>query len=282
MRRQFLYGAAVVASIFWLLWALSPAIFPLLGLEWAPDRIGQWGDAFGGLNALFSALAFVAVLFTLHQQQNQIDEAAQDQHLQRFERTFYELLRLLREAREDVEFRYTDGYDGGTRTKEKNYDELVTGPEAFKRAQFEIRYWAEVEELHAGRVSSGRLAEIYVTNCHDRYESTFAPYYRLLYTILSRIKNDLKLEVEEKHRYGNLLRSQLTSHEVGLCCYNGLSAASGSFKELLIEFRIAKYLPEEFGRRILQDHYPPSTFLGRDVTPSKRPIAPQGQIGDDR
>jgi hypothetical protein len=282
MRRKSLYGVAVVASIFWFLWALSPVIFPLLGWEWAPARVGQWGDAFGGFNALFSALAFVAVLFTLHQQQNQIDEAAQDQHLQRFERTFYELLRLLREAREDVEFRYTDGYDGGDRIKENNYDDIVTGPEAFKRAQFELRYWVEVEELHAGTVSSSRLAEIYITKCHNRYESTLAPYYRLLYTILSRIKNDLKLDREEKHRYGNLLRSQLTSHEVALCCYNGLSAVSGSFKELLVEFRIAKYLPEEFGRPILQDHYPPSTFLGRDVTPGTKPIATKGQISDDR
>lgn len=271
MSRQILYGAAAVASALWLLWASSPAIFPLLGLEWTPDRMGQWGDAFGGLNALFSALAFIAILLTLHQQQRQIDEAAKDQHLQRFERTFYELLRLLREAREDVEFRYTDEYDGGTRKKEENHSERVYGPEAFKRAQFEVRYWAEVAEAHTGHLSTSKLANIYTEKCHDRYESTFAPYYRLLYTILSRIKSDLVLDHDDKNRYGNLLRSQLTSHEVALCCYNGLAAVSGSFQELLVEFRIAKYLPDEFGRRIFQDHYPASTFLGRDVAPSAQP-----------
>lgn len=267
MSRPMLYGAAVVAGVLWLLWASSPSIFAIFGLEWDPARIGPWGDAFGGLNALFSATAFVAVLLTLHQQQRQIVEAAKDQHIERFERTFYELLRLLREARGDVEFRYSKEYDGGTRKREEKYGERVDGPEAFKRAQFEIKYWVEVEEMHSGPVSTRRLAEIYTVKCHDRYESTLAPYYRLLYTILSRIKNDATLEPEEKCRYGNLLRSQLTSHEVALCCYNGLAAVSGSFKELLVEFRIAKYLPDEFGRRTFQDHYPPSTFLGRDVAP---------------
>lgn len=269
MQSLLLLGAGLGALVMWFAWALVPILAPKAGIEWKPDILGQWGDAFGALNALFSALAFVAVLFTLRQQQKQIDDAASDQHLQRFERTFYELLRLLREARDGVEFRYSENYHGGTRETEKGYGDRVTGTEAFKRAQFEIKYWIESEELHNGPLPSQRIAEIYLNFVHNRYESTFAPYYRLLYTMLLRIKTDPKLSVDEKQRYGNLLRSQLTSHEVALCCYNGLSAVSGSFKELLVEFRIAKYLPEEFGRQILQAHYPATTFLGREVASSR-------------
>jgi hypothetical protein len=267
MRRLVIVAAGLGALIMWFSWALVPIVAPVLGWPWSPEPLGQWGDAFGALNALFSALAFVAVLLTLTQQQKQIDEAATDQHLQRFERTFYELLRLLREARGDVEYRYTDEYDGGTRKKEDNYGDRVYGTEAFKRSQFELTYWVETAEAHAGPLSTQAVADIYDQIVHDRYESSFAPYYRLLYTLLLRIKSDTKLKPEEKHRYGNLLRSQLTSHEVALCCYNGLSAVSGSFKELLSEFRIAKYLPDEFGKSVLQRHYQRTMFLGRDAMP---------------
>lgn len=269
MQRASLICAASAALIIWFSWALLPIAAPAIGWPWKPEMLGQWGDAFGALNALFSALAFVAVLLTLTQQQKQIDEAATDQHLQRFERTFYELLRLLREARYDVEYMYSKEYEGGTRKKEANYADRVCGSEAFKRAQFEIKYWVDVQLAANGKPSSKAVAAVYDRIVHERYESSFAPYYRLLYTLLLRIKSDKKLKPEEKERYGNLLRSQLTSHEVALCCYNGLSAISGSFKDLLSEFRIAKYLPNDFGREILQNYYPSTMFLGRDVVTTK-------------
>ncbi|WP_192937591.1 putative phage abortive infection protein [Sinorhizobium meliloti] len=266
-------AAGIGALLVWFTWALFPFLAPRVGVGWNSETLGQWGDAFGALNALFSALAFISVLFTLKQQQRQIDDATNDQHLQRFERTFYELLRLLREARDAVEFRYSDNYDGGERKKEKDYEFKVTGAEAFKRAQFEVKYWVEAEEIHVGPLTEARVSEIYIQHVHNRYESAFAPYYRLLYTILLRIKSDQKLSVEEKQRYGNLLRSQLTSHEVALCSYNGLAAVSGSFKQLLIEFRILKYLPADFGRKIFQAYYPATAFLGRDIPGSAAKIS---------
>ena len=134
MKQLLVISLGIGALVAWICFALFPIGVTLAGSTWQASTIGQWGDSFGALNALFSALAFVAVLYTLRQQQKQIDEAALDQHLQRFERTFYELLRLLREARDDVEFRYSDSYDGGTREKEKDYAARVTGTEAFKRA----------------------------------------------------------------------------------------------------------------------------------------------------
>ncbi|WCJ61886.1 putative phage abortive infection protein [Agrobacterium tumefaciens] len=270
MQRLILIITGIVAVGLWLVCAALPILLPRLGWEWQPNSIGPWGDTFGALNAMFSALAFVAVLFTLTQQQKQIDDAATDQHLQRFERTFYELLRLLREARDAVEYRYSDQYEGGGREREKDYEAKVWGTEAFKRAQFEMAHWVGVWWKNINEPpSSDDLASLYTRFVHDRYESTFAPYYRLLYTTLMRIKTDPKLSDEDKNRYGNLLRSQLTSHEVAMCCYNGLAAVSGSFKQLLTEFRMIKYLPLEFGRDIFTDHYDPIAFLGRDDAEQK-------------
>lgn len=284
MTLKWIAAAAIAVGGAWTAWLGQEFIFQWFDIPWKSEMLGQLGDTFGALNALFSALAFVAVLYTLKQQkddvsrqlkqqradlarqQKQIRSAERDQHLQRFERTFYELLRLLREARDDVEFRYSSDYlrDGGP--TDRDASDRVDGTEAFKRANFELRHWASRAHRQAGSVSSEELAEIYMKYVHRRYESTFAPYYRLLYTLLLRIHEDEVLIDIQKHRYGNLLRSQLTSHEVAMCCYNGLAAVSGRFKELIVEYRLLKYLPDEFGRKRLQLHYPASAFLGRDDT----------------
>lgn len=264
-------AASFAVAALWAAWISQRVIFQWFDLEWDSELLGQLGDTFGALNALFSALAFIAVLFTLKQQrddlnrqQEQIFRAEKDQHVQRFEQAFYELLRLLREARNDVEFRYSREYQQNGAPTQRNPGDRVKGTEAFKRASTEMQHWISRANQSGSEVSAEKVAELYLKHVHSRYESTFAPYYRLLYTLLLRIKDDPVLSQPQKYRYGNLLRSQLTSHEVALCCYNGLAAISGSFKDLIIEFRLAKYLPDQFGRKRLELYYPASCFAGRD------------------
>jgi len=285
MTLRWIVAAGIAVGCAWAVWLGQEFIFLWLDVPWKSEVLGQLGDTFGALNALFSALAFVAVLYTLKQQKDdvarqleqqrqdltrqrsQIRSAERDQHLQRFERTFYELLRLLREARDDVEFRYSRDFLQEAASTDRGSADRVEGTEAFKRANFEVRHWAGRANLQSGSISSEALAEIYMKHVHGRYESTFAPYYRLLYTLLLRIQEDEVLDPVQKHRYGNLLRSQLTSHEVAMCAYNGLAAVSGRFKSLIVEFRLLQYLPDEFGRKRLQLHYPSAAFLGRDDAP---------------
>ena len=50
-----------------------------------------------------------------------------------------------------------------------------------------------------------------------------------------------------------------------MCSYNGLAANSEKFRELIIEYRLLKYLPVELGRKQLELYYPASAFLGRDA-----------------
>jgi hypothetical protein len=271
MNETFVRRAGVAVIAVWVVWALHPLFAKRMMIPWDPTKAGPWGDTFGALNALFSALAFIAVLFTLKQQrddlsrqQEQIFRTELDHHVQRFEQTFYELLRLLREARDDVEFMYSKEYRSDGAPTERNAHERVEGTESFKRANTEMRHWIARAHQADGEVSADAIAKLYLKHVHSRYESTFAPYYRLLYTLLLRIKEDPVLTQPQKYRYGNLLRSQLTSHEVALCCYNGLSAISGRFKDLIVEFRLGKYLPDQFGRKRLMLYYPASTFDGRD------------------
>jgi len=88
-------AASFAVAALWAAWISQRFIFQWLDLEWDSALLGQLGDTFGALNALFSALAFIAVLFTLKQQrddlnrqQEQIFRAERDQHVQRFEQAF--------------------------------------------------------------------------------------------------------------------------------------------------------------------------------------------------
>jgi hypothetical protein len=240
-------------------------------IEFDAPTMGQWGDTFGGLNALMSTLAFVAVFHTIRVQQREIRETQRDQHIQRFESTYFEILKLFREARDAFKFRYTSDY---VQKKKKQSGEgarsilasasdntLSSGLDAIRRANFEILWW--LRRTNWAQSNSSAVVHIYEKVLLSRYESTSGPYFRLLYTVLSRIKEDTHLTASEKRLYANLFRSQLSSHEVALVGFNGLHPVSKDLARLITEFRLLKYLPPEFGRDHLSKFYPAEAFEDR-------------------
>jgi hypothetical protein len=255
--------AAIVVVGLWTAWAAQKLVFAYFG--WPHDQavLGQWGDTFGGLNALFTALGFIAVLITIRQQQKQIEWTLADLHRQRFEALFFDLLGLLREARDEVRFRPSVQY---RRARKRSSDkETVQGQAAFRSAIYEVRYWLRKAKVTPLTSNALTLAPIYRSHVHIRYESTLSPYFRLLYTILRRISSDPGLSTEEKARYGNIVRSQLTSFELGLVGLNALMAEANDFNRYVVEFRLLKYLPQkQYLRRLLEQVYPHSTFNPRD------------------
>ncbi|MER8445934.1 putative phage abortive infection protein [Mesorhizobium sp. M1066] len=253
-------SVAIGAFILWLIWALHPFLAKRMLIPWDPEIMGQWGDSFGGLSALMSTLAFAAVFFTLRLQQRQIREAQRDQHIQRFESTYFEVLRLFREARDAVQYKYGDDYIKDRKMKPM-FNVLASGSEAIRRANFEILW--QLENVTQEKIDSSLVSMIYEKAVIDRYESTTGPYFRLLYTMLFRIKEDKLLTLSEKRRYANLFRSQLSSHEVALAGFNGLNPVSKDLSDLITEYRLLKYLPEDFGRSYLGKCYPKQAFEDR-------------------
>lgn len=242
---------AIAAFVLWLGWGYLPYLLHLNDRVESLGGLGEWGDWFGGLSAFFSAAGFLAVVVTFRETQN-------DQHRQRFESTFFELLRLLDEKRNEVRFIHSKNY----RNFRQLQDQKFQGFTAFKPAWFEAYFFITSQSPLPTRAEAGRL---YQKRVHNRFESTFGPYFRILYTILFRIKSDSVLTNEEKWRYGNLLRSQLTSYEVALAALNGLAPVSKDFSDLLTEFRILKYLPNPGSRRrLLVNYYPEAAFSPRD------------------
>lgn len=252
-RSEFKVLGAVL--LLWLLWAFQPLIKEKLGFDWDNATSGQWGDTFAALNALFAALGFAAVFQTLRLQQQQIKNAQDEQNRQRFESSYFELLGMLREIRNDAQFSCSKDVT----VDHPAWSGLKTGGNAFKFscAEFIVR------SKKGGVKSTKEVAYVYEKNIHNRYESRFGPYFRMLYTILYRIKMDNVLTQGDKNRYGNLLRSQMNSYELALAGLNGLSSVSKDLRILLTDFRMLKYLPNSL-RKILEKHYEEQAFMARD------------------
>jgi hypothetical protein len=260
--------AGFAASGLWVIWALNPLFAKRMLIPWDGAKVGQWGDAFGGLNALFSALAFVAVLFTLKQQrddlarqQEQIFAAERNQHRQRFEDNFFQLLAVIRENRQDVRFGNSEVYLAANLKAKKGSQQ---GHFAFRRAYREMRFWVRTAGAVGTALDCEQFAALYAGQVHVRYESTLGAYFRLVYETLDRVERDPILSDKEKDEFGNLVRGQMTSFEAIIAGCNALNDFAKDFKRLVIRFRLLKYARTGDVYNELVKFYPPEAFKGRD------------------
>lgn len=281
MRTFFIYlTLAILLVISWFLWAQHGLGVAAWWIGSAEDdavaKAGQWSDSFGAFNALVSALGFAAVLATLWFQAVSLKEQARDQHHQRFETTFFELLRIMRETRSEIRFEHSSEYKeaasgqrlltaysvrGYTSNKDSGSELSFSGYEAIKEAVKEIRFWLNSEK---NSNNPSKLVTIYNKRVHHSNEANLSPYFRILYTILQKLRSDKIISSSQKAQFGNLLRSQLTSDEIMLMAVNGLAPVSKDFDSLITEFRMLKYLPKTSLRTELEVHYTPTAFLPRD------------------
>ncbi|NEU14188.1 hypothetical protein G3T14_18930, partial [Methylobacterium sp. BTF04] len=203
MPKLVIWGIAAALGL-WLAWVFQGIILNAAGVGWDSTKLGQWGDSFGVLNALFATLGFGAALYTLRIQQQQISR-------DRFDTYFFELLKLFIDSREKVTFRYSPSYiktkkfttNSLSFTRNVKYNLSYSGLDAFHHAWMEVRYWNP--DIAA---PADDLIKTYDTKIHSRSEVTLGPYFRLLYTILKRIRTDRYLSGADKVLYGNLIRSQ--------------------------------------------------------------------------
>lgn len=259
------FALAIVLGVLtaWLFWAFFSVQIAhwALGNIFIPAQAGPWGDSFGAFNALFGALGFAAVFGTLLVQGRTLKMQQNDQHRQRFDSNFFELLALMRELRSNIRFQYTKDY------AEKKSLKIIRGddPQVYIRgAVSELRYWLEPQSIQDTLPTLEKVEKIYDDVIDKRYGSRFGPYFRVIYTILRRIEEDRILTKAEKIRYGNLLRSQLSTYDVALLCLNSLSPVSGNLKEYLINYRLPKYLRAGKFKNFLLNYFDESSFTARD------------------
>ncbi|ATE63466.1 putative phage abortive infection protein [Rhizorhabdus dicambivorans] len=270
MNRLFTSFLCAIVITVWLLWAhYSPDIAAYF--LWLSDSTvstaGTWGDSFGPLNALISSFAFIGVCITLFTQSDAIKIQTADTHRQRFESSFFEIIRIMKEVRDNISFTNSRDYSDHIR-KESGLPPLKKLPrysniKAIRQCVKEIQFWL-VRNKIAFKPDEDQMKNIYMRSVHSRFESTLSPYFRLIYTTLKKINDDKILNDGEKIYYANLLRSQLTSFEIILIGINALCPISNDFKKYVSHFRLLKYVPKGRWRQRLRLFYDDEVFAGRD------------------
>lgn len=230
-----------------ILWAITPII-----LCWLFEDIskqGAFGDQFGAINALFSGMAFVGVIYAILLQKKELELQRKELRLtteelagqkaefqeqnktlkqQRFENTFFQMLSLhntnidaLGDSRKTGSGIMTVSSRGYLKELHKELNNtLVRMPESDKNSIEKINI------LYDGFYSSR--------------QSSLGHYLRFLYRIFKFVDES---DVEDKKFYTNIVRAQLSNQELLILFYNCLNPRFENFKIYIEKYSIFDNLP---------------------------------------
>lgn len=238
--------------------------------EWAAR--GQFGDMFGAVNALFSGLAFAGVIIAillqreelelqrkelvqtreeLHGQKEQLKLQNETFRLQQFEATFFQMLSLHNDIVGAIDIDATTEHAS------------LTGRDSFVGMHRSyVRCYAKDKEKFSGK-SENEIIEYSYAELHLRHQMDLGHYFRVLYNIIKFVDHCV---VIDKKFYTNIVRAQLSNHEIVLLFYNCLSShGKEKFRPLVIKYALLKNIPK--GLLMHKEHidlYPPEAY-GKQV-----------------
>jgi len=217
------YKLAGFTLVMWLLcWILVMLFINSDDHDWA--KRGQFGDLFGSVNALFSGLAFAGIIYSIMQQQKeleltrkQVELGIEEQrnsneefkqqnsimHLQRFDSNFFNMLTLHRQIAN------TFGYSSeaiGTSTVEVILRDFLN-----KLRNSEIEFYNK--NLNSNYSSLYNVA----TNI---FRDSIAVYIQSLCSVFDMVNDNKLIDHNDKVYYFSLLKSQIFLSERRLLFYH--------------------------------------------------------------
>tara|TARA_R110001606_G_scaffold399188_1_gene581422 strand:+ start:2239 stop:2976 length:738 start_codon:yes stop_codon:yes gene_type:complete len=232
----------VILSIIFIIVIAIWIVNLVVTLNWNFDDRGTFGDMFGASNALFSGLAFAGIVYTIHLQRKElsrqkieIEQTKNNIGFQEFRSTYFNLLNLHQEIVNSLEI--TDINEN-----------KVSGRMVFKR----------IYEQQKKKDGSIQLTE---QNIND-----LGHYFRDIYRILKFADTyDLKTDSDYKYITNKFLRSQLSSFELILVCYWGLTEEGNKCKQLMEKYSLFSNIPKTFKtHKKLQKAYNDQAFYPKN------------------
>ncbi len=206
---------------------------------WGMDKRGQFGDMFGALGAVFSGLAFAGLIVTLIQQHDDLKLQREDLRLQRqeiaqtnlelalqrkemeeqnktimlqrFETTFFNMLKSLNEVRNDI--KYSGDFDLRTGTTK-----IIEGKDAIER----------IYQLGFSLIKKHGYNDPFIKNYMSHY-------FRHLIQTLKTIDVADFLSYQEKCYYTEIVSSHMSLHEMCAFFYYCLSDEAKDKTKILVE-----------------------------------------------
>lgn len=251
-----------------LVWLLGACITRWYAVRYASSIVNNaaalFGDSFGAVNALISALAFAGVFVTFWLQRKELDLQRQELKaqreeftqqnktlkLQRFENTFFHMMELQQQIVNDLFIKVSDkedvwedsSFSGGRDRKEVIVDNSVRG-----RQVVDYIY----NHYENGHFRRGVYVNLYEKGLegyeNSPYLSLLDHYFRHLYTILRYVDETDAFDVDDegdvdeeytyrqKYHYTTIVRATLSRYELLMLYYNGLSKFGKEKLKPLIE-----------------------------------------------
>lgn len=225
-------------SIVVLLWIASYPIVYFLFSSGKVDQSGQFGDAFGAINALFSGLAFAGIILTILLQRKELElqrpelkatrKEFKTQNIalkrQRFESTFFNML--------SIHFSIVQSTSANTFVGLNAIDWFVT----FYAQQINAKDLPKYNEDDYFK----RHMELY-QNIFASFNSSFSAYLQSIVAIYQSI-NGYSSKEEVRIRYYDILRSYISQQERTFLFYYILfsesTSTSKTLREIDLKFRI--------------------------------------------
>jgi hypothetical protein len=208
------------------------------------SELGQTGDLFGGINALFAAGAFAGVLLAAYLQwqtyiqQSEISKLVRDQHIQQsFEPLFFALLQR-QISLAGIRVYRANGFP---------QEDLTVG-EVIRELRLSIS--AGHQEDPADNIA---WAKAHYDQFYKLNGNIVGPYIRWLHQIFKLIDKS-SLSPGQKIDYASSARALLSSNEVFLLAINGLKFSDTAFGKLIEKYGILKHIGSDNGEdEVMQD-----------------------------
>ena len=216
---------------------------------------GEFGDFLGGvLNPVFGFLGLLALLLTISLQAKELKLTREELKnsstalnaqndtlsLQNFENSFFQMLRLHNDIVNSIDF---------VRTSNKVVVITTSGRDCFPVMVNRLEH----EYSSRKRKSIHDEKELVISayeKFYKEHQVELGHYFRYLYNIFKYINNS---KIENKSFYSNLVRAQLSNHELVIIFYNCLSSyGKNKFMPLAIKYSIFKNMPESI---LLQEEH---------------------------
>ncbi|MGN2430293.1 putative phage abortive infection protein [Pseudomonas syringae] len=198
-------------------------------------RSGTFGDAFGVINALFSALAFTGVMLTLYFQRLDIKDSRAETLRQQVESQFYSMLTLQQQV--------ITGFD--LHSVRLKGPVTYEGRDCFRRWQMKMRGHYQAlggSDDATDVVSDMKLLNSAYARVLSDHLGDLGLYFRSLYAVFRFLENS---NHSDKKSLGLVVRSLLSDYELVFLFYNCFSKKGRSFTKFANEYALFDNLDVE-------------------------------------
>ncbi len=215
------------------------------------DDQGTFGDMFGASNALFTGLSFTCIIITIILQNKQINESKKEMfdqnanfQIQMFENTFFNLI--------NIQHQFISTMNS---SEETSSDGIVVEKKYTGRGVFLDMFGVLYAKINSEGDNFEKEYDFYYENLNYHLDHYFNNFFQII-TFVEQSEIILK-----KRKYLEILRAQLSEHEILMLFYHALYKKDLDYKSLLEKYGMLANLNQTLVPQNLINKYDKAAFI---------------------